>query len=85
MKASTHHVFHIGCWGKHLPSDFVVVIEDGEHVVLTNVTLPPAFGDGPGVGSVAARCTEMGEVGVWRGRGGKARCQCTCSARYAQE
>lgn len=81
MKTFTYHVFHIGCWGKHLPSYFVMVIKNGEHVVLADITLSPDFGRG--VCPMALRCAEIGEIE--RGDGGDARCQCTCAARYAQE
>lgn len=81
MKTFTYHVFHIGSWGKHLPSYFVMVIKNGEHVVLTDITLSPDFGRR--VCSIAVRCAGIGEIE--RGHSRDTRCQCTCSARYAQE
>ena len=49
--------------GKHLPSHFVVVIKNGEHVILTDITLPPAFRKSRGVCSTV--CAKSGKIGVW--------------------
>lgn len=67
MKALIHHVFHIGGGRKHSASDFVVVIEDGNHVILTNIPLPSGFGNCFAF-SVAARRAKPGDVGTWRER-----------------
>lgn len=81
----TYHVFHIGSRGKNFSSYFVMVIKNGKHVVLRNITLPPGFIRG--VCSVAVRWAKYGEIGAWQQRGliRNTRCQCTCSARYAQK
>lgn len=83
----TYHVFHVGGWRKHFPSNFVMVIKNGKHVVLTNITLPPGLRESCSVCFMAEPCAKIGDIGCWRGRGRSrnACCQCTCSTRYAQK
>lgn len=86
MKALIYHVFHIGGVGKHSASDFIVVIEDGNYVVLTNISFPPGFGNCY-VFSVAVRRAKRRDVCTWRGRVRRRDtcCQRTRSAVYAQK
>ena len=63
-----------------------MVIKNGKHVILGNITLPPGFGNIAGVRSIVERCAKIGEIGSWqRGHGRNTRCQNTCSTRYAEK
>lgn len=74
-----YHVLHVGRRRKDLPPHFVVVVEDGQHVVLADVPLPPH----PGARAVAVRRAAVAESerGCSRDRA-RSRAR---SARRAQE
>lgn len=60
VETLTYHVFHIRRWREHPPPDFVVIIKDGQHVILADVAPFPYFGRG--VRPVAVRRAEIGEI-----------------------
>lgn len=60
VETLTYHVFHIRRWREHPPPDFVVIIKNGQHVILADVAPFPYFGRG--VRAVAVSRAEIGKI-----------------------
>lgn len=60
VETLTYHVFHVRRWREHPPPDFVVIIKNGQHVILADVAPFPYFGRG--VRAVAVSRAEIGKI-----------------------
>lgn len=81
----SYHVFHVGSWRENVSSDFIVVIKNGQLVVLGNVPLSSGFWKVYTVHVIfGAIVRETG--GRWSRDSGIKCCKYTCcSARHADE
>lgn len=81
----SYHVFHVGSWRENVSSDFVVVIKNGQSVVLGNVPLPSGFWK-VYIVHVIFRAIVRENGGWWSRDGGIECCKHTCcSTRHADE
>lgn len=81
----SYHVFHVGSWWENVSSDFIVVIKNGQPVVLRNVPLPSGFWKVCMVHVIFGGIVR--EPGGWWSRDGGIKCckYTCCSTRHADE